>query len=250
MHHRKYEQLNVNNLYQHIQDLHYYIHQLLHYVSETNIYEYHIQKINIEKVKGTLQLGQLLEEAKNDLRGTHRLIIKDLQINEIEEHGTVGIGVTEKENNQQKQLKKVSPQEASKETKNIYEEIQTLLAIDQVPHFFQALASKQNVLKTVWTITKKTWNSNEAFNDFYTDILRLLNDIPMPTFDPSVSKLDHHICITVANHIIHYYLSHPLSFTTFSQRSAKETTHFPQALYDPCTSSTKRSHIRPIFNSD
>ncbi len=192
--------LALMTLYQHVQDLHHYIQELHHYVAKTKVYEYHIQKISIKKITGTLQLGQLLNNNQGDFHGIHRFFIANLHINEIEENGTVGIGIREK-NYDQQQTKIVSPQEASKETKQIYKEIQTLLDINQVPHFFQTLANKENVLKKVWTTVTNTWGLNDDFNHVYTAILALLNRLPFPTFHPSDGKLNNSMGIAVADHI-------------------------------------------------
>src|SRR5699024_1266708 len=130
--------LALMTLYQHVQDLHHYIQELHHYVAKTKVNEYHIQKISIKKITGTLQLGQLLNNNQGDFHMIHRFFIVNLHINEIEKNGTVGIGIREIYYDQQL-TKFVFPQEASKETKQIYKEYQTLLDINQVPHFFQTL---------------------------------------------------------------------------------------------------------------
>lgn len=127
------------------------------YVMNLPIYEYHIDKIKVEKVKGILQLGELLDDEENDHKGIHKVFIQDLTIREIEGSGIVGIGLTEKDV-KKKQNKKIPPSEANKEIK-AYDEIKEVIHLNGVPIFFQQLAVKEKVLEEVWNYIK----GNESF---------------------------------------------------------------------------------------
>src|SRR5699024_12587399 len=126
---------------------------------------------------------------QDEFHEIQRNLITNLNINKIHKNCTFRIRIRQKNYNQQ-QTKILAPQEESKKTKHIYKEIQTLLDINQVPHFFQTLANKENVLKKVWTTVTNTWGSNDDFNHVYTAILALLNRLPFPTFHPSDGKLN------------------------------------------------------------
>ncbi|MFC4556861.1 hypothetical protein ACFO3D_01405 [Virgibacillus kekensis] len=134
------------------------------------VYEYHIEKIHVEKVKGILQLGQLVEEEENTEKGIHKIFINDVLIREIEGSGIVGVGITEKDVHKKKQQKKIPPDEAGKEIKIKYEAIQRELALHDVPVFFQMLAVEEKVLETLWEIIQGNEPFQTAVNNIAADV--------------------------------------------------------------------------------
>lgn len=179
-----------NYLRQHINDLNEYINHL-------NVYEYHIQSVNIEKIKGTFQLGHLLEKEQTERDGIHRFFIGEIKIREIEDTGIVGLGVTEKDREQNIIL----PEEASEQIKKIYEEIKSFLEIDEVPLFFQTLSLKENVLKIIWNKIKDQWSTSYDFFVFYESILKVLNDTISREENSSNTPFDNEIQLEIANSI-------------------------------------------------
>ncbi|QOR67408.1 hypothetical protein IM538_04505 [Cytobacillus suaedae] len=159
-------------LKQQIHSMHQYIQHVNHYLNHLKIYEYYIQGIKIEKVKGNFQIGQLLQKEMNESEGIHRFFIGEITIREIEDAGTVGLGVVEKGISS-----KGNESEYSDEVKKIMEEIKSLLDIGELPAFFQELAGKENVLKKVWESLKEKFDSTEGFNFFYEEVLKGLNNV-------------------------------------------------------------------------
>jgi hypothetical protein len=196
------EEPSIQNLQQHIAYLHQYTQQLNKYLADINVYEYYIQRITVESVKGTLQLGHLTDnEIKDDDDGVHRFYIGDLKINKIEDSGTVGLGVTEKGSSPKEEDQLVSLEEASPDIQKIYEGIKSLLAIEEVPSFFQAIASKEVVLKKIWDFMDSRWDSSFVFNTFYEELLKQLNEIGQFEEDTINHLQADEVLINVANNI-------------------------------------------------
>ncbi|KKB41742.1 hypothetical protein [Bacillus thermotolerans] len=144
-----------------------------------SIFEYHIQRIKIEKVKGTFQLGHLIEQERISENSLHRFFIGEIKITEVEGTGTVGIGLTQKGSKKEEAL--LSPQKADKEIQSIYQDSQSLLNINQVPRFLQRLAVRKPVLKAVWNDIKRSWQTSAPFDRFYENVLALLDELPLPS---------------------------------------------------------------------
>ncbi|MRH43204.1 hypothetical protein GH741_10985 [Aquibacillus halophilus] len=193
---QSYEQL-IHQLKQQINDLNKYVDYLNQYINNKNIYEYQIQGIKIEKVKGTFQLGQLIEKELIDRDGIHRFSVGEVKITEIEDTGTVGLGVTEKGTKEKKEI--ITPEEATGEVKTIYENIKLLLSVENVPMFFQTLSMEEEILKKVWSIIQKKWDSSNEFMSFYETVLKLLEDIT--NFEETESILEHETYIILADSI-------------------------------------------------
>ncbi|TXC85986.1 hypothetical protein FS935_18195 [Metabacillus litoralis] len=164
----------------------------------STIYEYYINGIQIDKVKGSLQLGQLISEEIRDSEGVHRFYIGDIKITEIEDSGTVGLGVTEKMSNRENS---VSADDAVEEIAQIYQKITQLLAIEELPSFFEKLSSKKSVLVAVSDSLDETWQSSEKFSLFYEKILSLLNDTIHSKFKQVDQKLDDRLYLAFADSI-------------------------------------------------
>ncbi len=150
-----------------IYDLEKWNQQLKAYLDHLNIYEYHIQRINIDKVKGTLQFGHLIEKNIQEANGIHRFFINEIKISEVEDSGTVGIGVAEKDKKKKKKKSQIPPEQATGEIKEIYVEIKQLLDIEDVPVFIQELAVNKEVLSKVWDTTKNHFDTSIQINLFY-----------------------------------------------------------------------------------
>ncbi|MBM7603013.1 hypothetical protein JOC75_000983 [Metabacillus crassostreae] len=164
----------------------------------STIYEYYINGIQIEKVKGSLQLGQLISEEIQDSEGVHRFYIGEIKITEIEDSGTVGLGVTEK---MSKMDKSVAADEAVEEIAEIYQKITQLLAINELPSFFEKLSSKKAVLAAVSKSMDETWIKSEIFLLFYEKILKLLNDTIHSKFKQSDQNFDSRLYVALADSI-------------------------------------------------
>jgi hypothetical protein len=170
----------IKKLNQQIHLLRQHINQLNCYLNHRNVYEYHLRTLKIDKVKGTLQIGQLVEMDVQDEDGIHRFFIDEIKITEVEGSGTVGVGITEKSKKKKKQQKKVTPEEANEKIKNIYEKIKELLALQEVPELFQKLAVKEDVLTKVWGQMSKQWDSSKPFEQFYEQVKEGLGRIDSP----------------------------------------------------------------------
>ncbi|MBP3953199.1 hypothetical protein [Bacillus suaedae] len=184
-HYYDYEQ-EINRLKQQIHYLNQHINKLNEYINHLNIYEYYIQEMKIETVKGMLQLGHLIEKEIKDSQGIHRFYIGNIKINEIEDSGTVSVGITEKETDTESP--KVIPEEASEEIKELFEEIKSHLAIEEVPVFFQKLAVEPKVLKEVWDKSKNKLQTTQI-QSFYEEILQILSQLPDGEQDLDLSNL-------------------------------------------------------------
>jgi hypothetical protein len=79
--------MEINKLNQHIHILHQQINALNHYLKHDHIYEYHLKSLQIEKVKGSLQIGQLIEMDIQNEEGIHRFFIDEIKITEVEGTG-------------------------------------------------------------------------------------------------------------------------------------------------------------------
>ncbi|MFZ3579862.1 hypothetical protein [Virgibacillus sp. DJP39] len=134
------------------------------YVMKLPVYEYHIDKLKVEKVKGILQLGQLLVGNNLDHKGIHKVFVQDVIIHEIEGSGIVGIGVTEKEIKNRKKSTIITPKEASKEIKEIYTAIKKEFNLHEAPLFFQQLAVNEKVFKSVWDYISQNQSVSDAVN--------------------------------------------------------------------------------------
>lgn len=124
------------------------IANLYEYISSMPYYEYYLDEVNIKKVKGTIQLGHLIEDQQEEYGGVHKIFIDKVTIDEVSGKGVVGVGVTEKKEGKTKK-KKIPPEKAPEEIKKIYEEIKKDLKISFIPLFFQEIALKTKVLKKV-----------------------------------------------------------------------------------------------------
>lgn len=151
-----------------------YLQYMQTYINYSNVFEYYIDGVKVEQVKGTFQLGQLMEKELVELDGIHRFYIGEITIKEIEETGRVGVGVTEKSDKNKHQTD--DPDEVSKDIKEVYDKINSLLTIENTPTFFQALSIQKEVLNKVWEIMNEQWNSVYEFNIFYENILKKLNE--------------------------------------------------------------------------
>lgn len=194
----------VKKLTVQIEMLHQHIKKLDQMLNHKNIYEYHLKMIDIETVKGSLQIGHLLEGEIQDEIGIHRFFIDEVKIKEIEGTGTLGIGIKEKEKDKQKKAKKVSPEEASKEVKEIYDKIIELLGVQEVPELFQKIALKEVVLVKVNEQISQKWESSKSFNQFYTDIKDKLHQIALPDkayYKQAIENTDEDICKQLANQL-------------------------------------------------
>jgi hypothetical protein len=153
----------------HLQWLTKQIHDLP--IQDRPIHEYVIDNIKIEKVKGDFQIGKLFKNTVHDdtdEEGVYRFFIHDIQIREIEGTGTVGLGMTEKEEKKKKKkektgFKKVKPEDATGNVKDIYQEIKDFWNVDHIPLFFQRLATKPELLKKVWKKSKNTIITREDY---------------------------------------------------------------------------------------
>ncbi|MBB6454009.1 hypothetical protein HNQ94_002460 [Salirhabdus euzebyi] len=171
MHYKQTNEEIIKNLQQQVNYLNQQIHYLNDYANYLNVYEYHIQAVNIAEVRGTLQLGHLIEKELYDSDGIHRFFIGEIKIREISESGTVGLGVSEKGN------KKELPKENRDKVEKIYQDVNLLLQVDEVPSFFSKLSTQHEVLKSVWYSINTNWEpSSNTFTVFYEDVLRLLHD--------------------------------------------------------------------------
>lgn len=187
----------IHKMQQQIDYLHQYIQHLNDYISHLNVYEYYIQGVKIEKVKGTFQLGHLMEQEVNESDGIHRFYIGEIRIREIEDSGTVGLGATQKGGTK----RTIPPEEATEEIEEIFENIKTLLVVEDVPTFFQSLAIHKDVLKKVWVTMKDNWDSSHDFALFYEKVLMLLNDAINPEIGLSDPQLEPDSYITLADSI-------------------------------------------------
>ncbi|UFU00554.1 hypothetical protein KO561_06320 [Radiobacillus kanasensis] len=136
------------------------LNEYIYYINHLPAYEYHLGKIKIEKVKGTLQLGELVEENSEQI-GIHKIFVKELEIREIEGTGIVGVGVTKKKVTTSKPHI-VPPEEATERIKKIYQQIKETLHIQVVPILFQKLAVKENVLEQTWKNIQVNWNHQKG----------------------------------------------------------------------------------------
>lgn len=191
-------QQEINQLKQQIFYLNQHINKLNEYINHLNVYEYYIQEMKIETVKGMLQLGHLIEKEIKDSQGIHRFYIGNIKINEIDDSGTVAVGITEKETDNDSA--KVIPEEASEDIKKLFEEIKSHLAIDEVPDFFQKLAVEQKVLKEVWEKSKNKLQTTQI-QSFYEEMLKILNQLPDGEQDLSNLTMDEGICEAAATRI-------------------------------------------------
>ena len=190
----------IHNLKHQIDYLHQYIYQLNKYVNHLNVYEYYIQNVKIDKVQGRMQIGQLLKNNSNENNGIHRFYIGEITIKEIEDSGTVGLGMTET-GNTKKEETIITPDEANEEIKKIYEYITLQMNVENVPTFFQTLAMKKEVLEKVKNVMNDIDLCHE-YTSFYEKILQILNKLPiMEKSHSSTPILDEDTYILLANNI-------------------------------------------------
>ncbi|MCI3919246.1 hypothetical protein MO973_03230 [Paenibacillus sp. TRM 82003] len=158
----------IRQLHQQIANLHQHIQRLNDDISQRNLFEYHFKKVTIDKVKGTLQIGHLMQAEIQGKDGIHRFFIEEVTITEVEDTGTVGIGVTEKYNEGGADKSgKVSPEETTGEVKEIYDRIRILLGLQHVPEFIQKLAVNEKVLRSVWDQIHMYWSTTEPFERWH-----------------------------------------------------------------------------------
>ncbi|WP_456276111.1 hypothetical protein [Bacillus sp. AK128] len=100
-------------------------------------------------------------------------------------------------NEQEKELKK----EDTEFSEDLFEEINSLLGVEETPLFFRKIAKKHELLKKVWNHMNHLWNSDKEFNEFYIDVLKILNQITFSEQYSNVIKLPHSICEGLANEI-------------------------------------------------
>lgn len=198
MHSNQSNNEHIKRLQQQIEFLQHQIQNLNSNSDFSTVYEYYINGIQIEKVKGSLQLGQLISEEIQENDGVHRFYIGEIKITEIEDSGTVGLGVTEmltkKDNN-------VSADDAVEQIAKIYQKITQLLAIEELPSFFEKLSGEKTVLVAVWESMDETWKSSEKFSLFYEKILKLLNETIHSKFTLTDQKLDASVYLALADRI-------------------------------------------------
>lgn len=192
------EHEHLKHLQQQIEFLKKQIQNLSSNSDFSTIYEYYINGIQIEKVKGSLQLGQLISREIQDSEGVHRFYIGEIKITEIEDSGTVGLGVNEK---MTKMDKSVSADEAVEEIAEIYQKITQLLAIDELPSFFEKLSSKKSVLAAVSKSMEESWKKSGKCPLFYEKTLKILNDTIHSKFKQSDQNLDASLYVSLADSI-------------------------------------------------
>lgn len=130
----------MDRIYRELAQIRGYLRELTRKLEKMTVYEYFIDHVKIEKVKGTLQIGSLFEKETEDRKGLHRIHIRKLDIREIEGSGTVGVGVTKKSKSDQKKP----------EPDAILIKIKNDLKADELPLFFQNMAERPEVLKFFW----------------------------------------------------------------------------------------------------
>ncbi|WP_121664455.1 hypothetical protein [Metabacillus litoralis] len=193
MHSNSSNQDLIHQMQQQIHYMHKYIQHLNQYINQQNVYEYYIQGLNVGKVTGTLQLGQLIKNELKDRDGLHRFIIGEINIREIEGTGTVGLGVMEKEDAKQ------PPSENDEELNKLYEELKIQLHIEEVPAFLKSIE--------IGTLTKiQTWMGsnlelNETLTAFYENILFILNERINPVINIATPSLSEDTYIELADEI-------------------------------------------------
>ncbi|RSK27537.1 hypothetical protein EJF36_11975 [Bacillus sp. HMF5848] len=191
----QYEQ-QIQNLKQQIEYLQGYIHYINQYIHYSHVYEYYIKKVKIGNVSGVFQLGQLSEYITIDREGIHRFYIDDITIRNITEKGKVGVGLTEVG-----QFEEVEDEENNEIVKEIFENVKLLLALDEVPSFFQALQKKEDVLVIVWDLIEERWNNSQIFNQFYEKVLYVLNKAILPDIQQNSNSLSYELSIELADNI-------------------------------------------------
>jgi hypothetical protein len=237
----------IHQLKHQIYMLHQHIHKLQNKLNENqNVFEYHLKQLNIDKVKGSLQIGQLIEKDIEDENGIHRFFIEAIQIKEVEGSGTVGVGIMEKGRGKKKLQKKISPEEASEQIKDLFNQIKDLLGLKHVPEFFQKLAVKEKVLTKVWEQMKKEWSTTEPFTRFYEQIKERLERIHISEQhinQDSVPRLPEDLCkelsdqlkkfakvLLVVIHLIHKELPgylHSFEYEPINEEKLKIHIHGP-----------------------
>lgn len=125
-----------------------------HTSEEQNVYEYNVDELKIDTVKGKLRIGKEILERLPEEDGLHRFFIEKITIKTIEGTGSVVIGVAEKGKEGKKRKKRVPPEKAKGDIKKIYEDIGEAWGVDAIPVLFQRLAVKQDVLKLIWEWVK------------------------------------------------------------------------------------------------
>lgn len=194
------EEPTIQELKNQITYLHQYTQQLNKSLAHINVYEYYIQSITVDSVKGILQLGYLTEYEMKEDDGIHRFYIGDVKIKKVEDTGIVGLGVTEKGSSTKEEDQLVSPEEASPDIQKIYEEIKSLLDVEDVPSFFQEIATIEVLLHKIWEFISEKWNSSQPFSTFYEHILQKLNQIEQ-LHENTIYPLQNDKLIVVANNI-------------------------------------------------
>lgn len=142
-------------------------------IDQLPVYEYHIGKLKVDTVKGSLQLGKLFHGDEIETEGVHKIFVNDVIIKEVEGSGTVGVGIVEKQPKKKEPQQKISPEEAGSDIKEIYEDVKATLDIEVVPLFFQQLAVRKDILKKVWELMGNYLveedPSNEEFERFVSE---------------------------------------------------------------------------------
>ncbi|MFC4321539.1 hypothetical protein [Litchfieldia salsa] len=199
MHSNQSNDEHILQLKQQIHSLQQQIQQLNSYINYSNVYEYYIQGVKLEKVKGTFQLGQLTQNELADSDGIHRFYIGEIIIKEIEDTGTVGLGITEKR--KESQNKEIPSEHATGEIKAMYNGINTLLAIENTPSFFQSLSVHEQILIKVWEFMNEQWKSTDEFTTFYENTLKLLNESINPRINITKPNFEDEVYISLADYI-------------------------------------------------
>jgi|GEM_PF-4525206 len=147
--------------------------------AKNNVYEYIIDSIKIDKVSGELQIGKLIKNEPETKKSVHRFFINQIEIRQIDGDGTVGIGLTEKGDGGKKSSKLIKPEEAQGKVKKIYDEIMEAWETDEIPLFFQKVATNEEVLEKVWNyyndISKYDWYpflENQLLESYQHSIMR------------------------------------------------------------------------------
>lgn len=193
MHSNHTNQDLIHHLQQQIQDMHQYIQQLNQYINHQNVYEYYIQGLNVGKVSGTLQLGQLIHNERKDSEGIHRFIIGEIKIREIDSTGTVGLGVMEKMDTEP------PPSENTEELNRLYKEIKTQMHVEEVPTFFKNI--KLDTLTKIQNWMGNKLDLNETLTAFYENSLAILNERINPVINIANPSLDENTYIELADEI-------------------------------------------------
>ncbi|WP_078544544.1 hypothetical protein [Litchfieldia alkalitelluris] len=199
MHSNQYYEKLIYQLQQEVQALQQQLQQLNTYINYSNVYEYYIHGLKVDNIKGNFQLGQLTQKELVDSDGIHRFYIGEIVIKEIQDTGTVGLGISEKSD--KKKSKEISEDEANEDFKAVYNSINSLLSIENTPDFFQSLSSHKEVLLKVWEFMNDQWDKNLEFTLFYENILKSLNESINPDISISRPNFEEDIYITIASEI-------------------------------------------------